>query len=745
MPVASQGRFIEDDQAKPQAGLGDAVVSVDADGGTPDVTVDPVTGAVSVMTEDGGVVVDLNPKSLANDTSDDFDANLAEDLEDELNGIAADILEGIEADITSRKTWEQNLTDAMVQLGLQRESRTNLDLDTISKIRHPLLLECTLDFWANAIAEFLPSDGPVKVRDDSDDLEGPEGTQRDDEADRLENDMNHYLTVTATEYYPDTSRGLFRVGFIGGIAKKVFYCALRERPVSESIYLEDLIVSNDATDLQNAKRVTHRMMYLTQDVKAMQEAGVWLDVSLGDAQDPDSQVKAKVDEIQGTQPNSTRPEDKQHTIYECHTKRIIEGDAKAKERIEKGLPVPYRITVDKDSRNILAIYRNWKKDDKLFRVKQQFVPWFYAPGLGFYPLGMAQILGNDTSTLTALWREMVDAGMFAQFPGFLYLDSLGRQDTNRFRIPPAGGQPIKAPPGMKIQDAIMPVPYKDVSATLLQFSQHIEESSRKKAGAAKIPVGEGKTDIPVGSLLMFVEQSTKLVQAVHKGLHTAQKREFELLKDLFVENPEDLTKFNDDPDQQVWTAEQLQNHNLVPASDPNVPSHIHRISIALALFMMAQQAPGLFDLPQVAEYIMKVVRIPNPKSFLSGSDGMPPAQQTPPPPPPDPAKMAAVQQKEQSEQRKAANEAIQAQQEQQKTQLQASIDTAKMQSSEKIAAMEQQTERMRLDAEQRKAQMSSHTDLTTNAHKLAVDLAKQHMQNQASAAQAGIANSSKPA
>lgn len=723
--IGASGRLLDDE--KPVAGLSDAVIPLVAnDDGTPTVTVDPESGAVTVEHDDGSVVIDFTPDKYT-EASDDFDQNLADILDDdELNSIASDLLEGIEADLTSRKQWESNLADSMAQLGLQKEVRSNLDLDTISKCRHPLLLECCLDYWANAVAEFLPSDGPVKVRVDDEDA-----PELQDESDRLEQDFNHYLTVTASEYYPDTSRGLFRVGFIGGIVKKIFRCALRQRPVSESVYLEDLIVSNDATDLQNAKRVTQRMMYLGQDVKAMQVAGVWRDVSLGTPQDnSDSLAKTKVAEIQGTTPFSDREDDKQHTIYECHTKRIIDKDPKAKKMVEDGLPVPYKITLDKDGVKVLAIYRLWKDGDKLFRKRQQYVPWFYAPGLGWYPIGLAQILGNDTTTLTALWREMVDAGMFNNFPGFLYLDALGRQDTNRFKIPPAGGQPIKAPPGMSIQNSVMPLPYKEVSSTLLAFAKQIEDAARKKAGAAKIPIGEGVTDIPVGSLLMFVEQSTKMLQAVHKGLHTAQAREFELLKELFVEDPESLTKFNDDPDQQGWTAEQLKNHNLAPASDPNTPSHVHRISMALALFMMAQQAPpGLFSNHEIADRIFKVLHISDPESLFA-----PPAPPTPPQaPPPDPTKMAAIQQKEQTEQRKAANEAVQAQQDQKKTEIQAQMDTDEMQSKEKIAAMEQQTERLRLQAQEQQSVRDQHTHITTNAHKLAVDLAKQHLSNQAKA------------
>lgn len=696
------GMPLQPDNPKPVAGLAGAIVSIDGDETTPDVSVDPETGAISVENEDGSVEVNLDgDDSNGQEASEDFNQNLAEVLDpDELSSIASDLLEGIESDLTSRKQWEANLADSMAQLGLQKEVRSNVDMDTISKCRHPILLECVLDFWANFVAEFLPSEGPVKVRVDDDD-----NPDLGDEADRLEQDMNHYLTVTATEYYPDTSRAGFRVGFIGGIVKKVFRCALRQRPVSEAVYLEDLIVSNEATDLDNAKRVTQRMMYLSQDVKAMQVAGVWVETTLGSPMDDESVAKQRAAEIQGTTATSDREEDKQHTIYECHTKRVIDKDTKASDRVKDGLPTPYKITLDKDGMKVLSIYRLWKEDDRLYRKLQQFVPWFYAPGLGWYPIGLAQILGNDVTTLTALWREMVDAGMFANFPGFLYLDSLGRQDTNRFKIPPAGGQAIKAPPGMTIQNSVMPLPYKEVSATLLAFSKQIEDAARKKAGAAKIPVGEGKTDIPVGSLLMFVEQSTKLMQAVHKGLHTGQAREFELLKNLFVEDPEALTKFNDDPAQEVWTSEQLKNHNLAPASDPNTPSHVHRISVALALFMMAQEAPpGLFDNHEIAERIFKVLHVNNTDSLFA-----PPAPPTPPPqqPPADPAKMAAVQQKEVDSQRKAAAEAVQAQTHMQELSMQIQNDSANRTSQEKIAAMNDQTDRA----------------------KMAMDLAKDHMKN----------------
>ncbi len=703
MPI-NDGRLIEDrDGAKPMAGLGDAIIPInDDDDSTETVTVDAETGVVTINHDDGSADIDLDAgNDNGKEASEDFNQNLAEILDDmELGAIASDLIEGIDADKQSRSQWEKNIADSMVQLGLQKEAKSKVDMETISKCRHPLLLESTLDFWANAVAEFLPAEGPVKVRVDDEDA-----PELKDEADRLEKDTNHFLTVTASEYYPDTSRALFRVGFIGGIIKKVFYCPLRERPVSEAVYLEDMIVSNEATDLENAKRVTQHMLYLPQDVKAMQVAGVWRAVTLGTPIGELSSIKEKVAEIQGVTTTQDREQDRQHSIYECHTRLIIEKDIKAQERIDKGLPVPYKVTLDKDGQTILSIYRLWKEGDKLFRKRQQFVPWFYAPGLGWYPIGLAQILGNDVTTLTALWREMVDAGMFANFPGFLYLDSLGRQDTNRFRIPPAGGQAIKAPPGMTIQNSVMPLPYKEVSATLLAFAKQIEDAARKKAGAAKIPVGEGKTDIPVGSLLMFVEQSTKMMQAIHKGLHVSQQRELELLMELFAEYPEDLTKFNNDPAQQTWTSEQLANHNLVPASDPNTPSHVHRLSIALALFMMAQQAPGVFNNQEVAERILKILRVDNIQALFP-----PPA---PPPqpqgPPVDPAKMAAVQQKETDSQRKAATEAVQAQQKQQELQQELQNDAANRASAEKLAEMSNDTERQ----------------------KLAVDLAKSHIASQA--------------
>lgn len=687
-----------------------------------DVHVDPLTGAVSIETADGGVDIDLNPEPEKKE-SKSFNENLVNILsQDELNVIAADLLEGIEADIQSRLEWEENMADAMIQLGLKKEQRSSLDLSTVSKCRHPILLETVMSFWAQFVAEFLPAAGPCKVA-------SPENENEDEIAQRLEKDVNLYLTETATEYYPDTSRAGLRLGLSGGIVKKVYYDQVRERPVSEAVYLDDLIVSNDITDLQNAQRVTHRIQMLTQDVTRMQSAGVWADVEIGSGEGETSRTDKVVGEIEGMNPEAQRTEDRHHTIYESQTKLTISGDNYSKAAKKHGFPSPYLVTIDKDSQKVLAIYRNWKQDDAMYKTLQQYVPWFYCPGLGWYPIGLAQILANSASTLTSLWREIVDAGMFANFPGFLYKDALGKQDSMVIRVQPGSGAPIKVPMNESIQSCIAPLPYKDVSPTLLSMAEKLEDSARKLASAAQVPVGEGTANIPVGTIVAMIEQGTKVLQAIHKGLHNAQKRELELLKDLFVEHPEDLTKFSNDPNQIAWTSEQLKNHNLVPASDPNTPSSVHRISQAMMIGSLAQQAPGLFDLRKVAERILKTAGVSNIDELFAPEQ--PPQSQQPPV---DPVKMQEVQLKGQEQQRKAASDIANNQAREKDLMIKIQSEAADRQSKEKIAMMNAQLERERLEAEMHSNDLdrqvnhqNSHFDRQADLEKAHAGFASQHL------------------
>ena len=700
---------------------------VDAD--DPKVEIDPKSGAARIETDDGGIIVALGGLTK-DDPNPQFEENLAEKLSDEeLNTIGSDLMEGIEADLQSRSDWESNLSDMMAQLGLHKESRSSLDLDTVSKVRHPILLEALLNFWAQSIAEFLPAEGPVKVIYDA--LNSTVDVIADCE--RLEKDFNHYLTDVATEYYPDSSRASLHVGLAGGVVKKVYADPIRERPVSEAVYLQDFIVSADITDIANASRVSHRIRYLPNDVKKMQSAKVWRKVELGTPSQGASSTEKDIGRIEGVNKDAIVDRDRQFTFYESITDLIIESDKFSKNATKEGFASPYLVTVEAESKTVVSIRRFWEEGDKRFKREEMYVPDFYCPGLGWYPIGLGQMLSNSAASLTALWRQMMDGGMAANFPGFLYLDTLGRQDKSRFMVKPGEGAPIKAPQGMAIQNVVMPVPTKDISPTLLGLTKEIEEGARALAQAGNIPVGEGQGDVPVGTIVAMIEQATKVLLAIHKGRHMAQKKEFQLLKKLFARDPEALTRFDDDPTKQAWTTEELQNADISPRSDPNVPSHIHRLMLCMMIKQLAQQNPTLYNIRAVDEFVLKIAGLSMPDQLFA-----PP--QPPMPAPVDPmvqAKMADIAMKKEDTQRKAASEAAQAQQNAQTLQAKLASEKADRESKERIAQMNNELAEKRIMADIAKTHMTSQTQLTQAGlmqegadKRIKADIVKAHMGNQ---------------
>src|SRR5690606_10288809 len=325
------------------------------------------SGATELVNPDGSVVIDFNPAPAAPQSTGDHYENLAELLDEEtLGSIAQELCDGIEADDASRRQWIEDRERGLEMLGFKLEKpKADVGEDgKISTVRHPLLAEAVLRFQANARGELLPASGPVKVRDD-----GLDTVQTSEQSRKLEDLLNHYLTTTATEYYPDTDRMLLWVGFCGMAFKKVYTCPLRRRPVSESVDAKDLIVSDTVTDLRNAKRVTHRIVMKRSTMKRMQLLGVYRNIDLGEPeQDPDS-VDRKIHDMQGTQPYQQRPQDADHELWECYCELDLPGfehkevDKITGEEVPTGLPLPYRVTIDKTSRKILEIRRNWAEDD----------------------------------------------------------------------------------------------------------------------------------------------------------------------------------------------------------------------------------------------------------------------------------------------------------------------------------------------------------------------------------------------
>jgi hypothetical protein len=584
---------------------------------------------------DGSISVSLDGKPIGSAKEDRgpegwFD-NLAEDIEDgELSRISEELLRGIQSDIDSRRDWIEDRAQGLRLLGLKIEipglqgAADGAPVEGMSKVRHPLLLEAVLRFQANTRSELLPTDGPVKIRDDSNN-----GSSRLDAlSDALEKDMNHYLTTTATEYYPDTDRMLFMLGFGGSAFKKVYQCPLRNRPVSESIDADDLIVNNAASDLENAKRITHRIMMRPSVVKRMQILGAYRDLTLHDPKqrDPDAAQEEKAS-VQGISPNVTNAEDRDREIYECYCELDIKGFEHKYKGKETGLEIPYRVTIDLSSRQILSLVRNYDQDERLPTAKKVFVKFPFVPGLGFYDIGLLHILGNTTNAVTAAWRELLDAGMYANFPGFLYADAGGRQNSNIFRVPPGGGAPVKTA-GMPLNQAIMPLPYKEPSAALMQLAQNMAEYGQRVGGTMEMAVGEGRQDAPVGTTLAIIDQATKVLNSVHKRLHAAQSEEFQLLIECFRDNPESFWQRNKAPAypwDEATFMEALDNFYLTPQADPNTASQTQRMMKTQALIQLAMAYPQGYDLDAVNKQALRTIGFTNVDEFIRTPDGqMPP-------------------------------------------------------------------------------------------------------------------------
>ena len=447
-------------------------------------------------------------------------------------------------------------------------------------------------------------------------------------AEDLETDFNHYLTVTATEYYPDTDRAAFITGLMGCTFKKVYNCPLRERPVSESVSAKDLIVDAGVTDLANAPRVTHEITMLPHEVLQLMEAGVYVSGTVGQALQAMDPVQQATADAMGFNASGQRPEDRAHTVWECYTRINVRGLDVADDEAETRVPRPYKVSMDRDTRKVYEIRRNWKPEDEKRRPRQVFVKYPFVPALGFYDIGLMHILGNTTMALTAAWRLNLDAMMFANFPGFLYTDVLGKQLTNIFRVPPGGGVPIQTG-GRPIGEMISPLPYKGIQAAGLQLVDNIAQTAGRVGNKPQTPTGEGTQNVPVGTVLATIQESTKLVGAVFKRLHGAQAEEFGLLKERFRDDPEAFWRHNPKPARAWEEAEflaALDDCDLVPAADPNTPSQLHRIMQGLALLQMAQQAPMVFKVIPVADKVLRNIGISDPDSLLQTQEAYDAAQ-----------------------------------------------------------------------------------------------------------------------
>jgi hypothetical protein len=580
--------------------------------------------------EDGSLLLDLSgrkPKIKDAAGAKAHGANLAEYIDEpELARIAEELHQGIEADLETRRDWLERRASGIKHLALKVENprSPSADADTAvegqTTVRSPVLLDAVLRFQANARGELLPAGGPVKMRNDT---TLPSQTRKmqmqaaqlpPDESDMLaealEKDFNHYLTVVDKAYYPDTNRMFFMQGYGGSGFKKVYRCPIKRRPMSRAIDASDVIVSDNEVSLEDCGRVTHRITMRPSVLKRMQLSGAYRDIDVPPpiAPSPDPAERAE-DDVAGLAPLNARPSDYPHTIYESYCELDIEGFEHEEDGEVTGLPLPYRVTMDKDSREILEVRRNWREGDDRYLGRMPLVKYSFVEGIGFYGIGLLNIMGNATAAITTAWRLALDSGGFSSWPGFLYSEVVGRQDTMAFRVGLGSGARINTG-GQPISQHIMPLPYKDATAGLVQITSHIEDEARRVGGTPELMTGEGRQDVPVGTTLAMLDQAVKVIDSVHKGMHISQAEELSLLRDLFIEDPDALLCSNPSPARQ-WERDELvralRNCNLSPQADPNTPSHTIRVMKAVALVQLVMMNPQIWDMYAVVRRVSSMV------------------------------------------------------------------------------------------------------------------------------------------
>jgi hypothetical protein len=618
------------------------IVEMAPDGGDiPDI--DEKGNILKITHGDGSVSISMDGRALGSVAANDdkpleWFSNLIDKIDDsELARITEDLLRGVDQDIESRREWIEDRALGIKLLGLKIElpnvqgASDGAPVEGMSKVRHPLLLEAVLRFQANARSELLPTDGPVKIRNDDNDAT----VKEDQTANDYERDMNHYLTAVATEYYPDTDRMLLMLGFGGTTFKKVYFCPLRNRPVSESVDADDIIVNQSAVNLANARRITHRTYLRPSTVKRLQILGVYRDTDLSDPipSTPDA-VQAEEKAQQGLTQNNFLPDDRDREIFEICCELDLKGFEHKHDSKESGLEIPYIVTIDKSNRKALAVTRNFNEDDQsLPTARKRYVKYTFVPGFGFYDIGLLHILGNTTNAVTAAWREMLDNGMYANFPGFLTAKSGTRQNTNIFRIPPGGSASIDTG-GAPIGQFAMALPYETAHmAPMMALVQDMVQTGQRVGGTSELQVGEGRAEAPVGTTLALIDQAVKIMNSVHKRLHGSQAEEFQLIVEVFKEHPESFIekRCRAKRSKTVWDTTKFMdaanNCELVPQADPNTASMGQRMMKIMGLFQLAGQAPNLYDPIAMHTAAMQGLGWSNPEQFF-----VPPAARASPPP-----------------------------------------------------------------------------------------------------------------
>ena len=555
---------------------------------------------------DGGVIVDFSSEEQvtmsASEEVAEWYGNLTDTLEDEyLDQIADQVIDNFQADKDSRAEWESMFERGFDLLGLKLQAGSD-PFDGACTAVHPLLIESAVKFQSKASAELFPASGPVKAN-----IMGKSTPEKEMQANRVQNFMNFQVTEQMPEYFDEFERMLFHLPLIGSAFKKVYYNAALKRPMSEFIPIDQFYVSYYATDLRNADRYTHLIYRSPIDMERDIRAGIYDDVELPEpnAEGLFTDFTRKLDTIIGLSPSSDN--DPQYALLEQHCYLDIE---------DTGESLPYIVTVIEQSRQVLSIRRNYEQNDQNKEKRSHFVHYRFVPGFGFYGLGLIHFLGNLTMSATAAMRSLIDAGQFANLPGGFKAKGL-RMVGDNDPISPGEFKEVEAT-GMDLSKAIIPLPYKEPSSTLFQMLNFVSAAGQRFADSTEQVVSDAASYGPVGTTMALLEASSKFFSAIHKRVHKSQKDEFRILAKIDYDYlPEEYPYDVPFEDRSIFKSDFDGRVDIIPVSDPNIPSNAHRMMMANMALQMAQQSPpGMFNLEALNRTILQAANMPNLETIL---------------------------------------------------------------------------------------------------------------------------------
>lgn len=570
----------------------------------PDLSIE-IENPESVTLDDGSMEITIVP---GKETNDEFNANLAEDMDEgQLTELSGDLVGEYDADINSRKDWLNTYVDGLELLGLKVEDRTE-PWPGSCNVYHPLMTEALVKFQAETMMETFPAAGPVKTV-----IIGKQTKEKEDAAERVKDDMNYQLTDMMPEYRPEHERMLWGLGLSGNSFKKVYYDPNMERQVSMYVPSEDIVVPYGASNLETAERVTHVMRKTKNELHKLQVAGFYRDVDLGEPYSDIDEAEKQIAEKLGFNPT----EDDRYKILEMHVNiNLDNGDS------EDDIALPYVITIEKGTGTILAIRRNWNPDDKLKQKRQHFVHYGYIPGFGFYCFGLIHLIGAFAKSGTMILRQLVDAGTLSNLPGGMKSRGL-RIKGDDTPIAPGEWRDVDVPSGA-IRDNILPLPYKEPSQVLQGLMNQIIEEGRRFASAADMKVSDMSAQSPVGTTLAILERTLKVMSAVQARIYYAMKQEFKLLKGIIRDYTP--TEYSYEPEVGDRRAKQsdYDNVDVIPVSDPNAATMSQKVVQYQAVMQMAQANPQIYDQVELNKQMLEVLGVKNIGKLIPNADDQKP-------------------------------------------------------------------------------------------------------------------------